>query len=106
IAARRLERYREDRVLDLLVVIGELDPHPLLEQPGIEPGLELLPHFGLEASISDILGRDGALPAGTDPRLIGLDRRKDVRLLSRSPPGSPQLELREPVLAGEEGLLG
>ena len=103
-ATRRLVGDRDDRVLDVLVVEGELDSHPLIEQPRIEADLGLLAHLGLQVQIPDVLGRDATLTRGADLGRVGLNRREHIRRQAGATPRAPQLELREQLGLGEEGL--
>src|SRR5262249_40157178 len=102
ITPRRLQRHRQNRVVDLLVVDRELESDSLLEESGIDPELQFPPDFRLQSRVADVLRRHHAPAAVADPGLIGLDRREDVGLLSGLTPRATELELREPAAAGEE----
>ena len=105
-AARWPERRGDDRVVDVLVVEGELDTEALFEQPCIEAELSLLADLGLEIDVAEVARGDSAQTGRSDCGAIRLNGREDIGLQAGPSPCSAEFELREKLQVGEEGFLG
>src|SRR5687768_3814153 len=87
----------EDRVLRAVAVIGEVDPNPVVEHPGLETKFQPFHAFGLEVFVTERVRCENALSVRAGNGIQRPQGRVDSWLLPRGAEGGAKPETVEHV---------